>query len=130
MSSSSGCCVCDDPSSKEDPIITCEKCAIHVHLYYYGSEEQVKGWKCSPCRLGKKHFVRCRLCLSKGGVMKQTLCQNWVHVICALFTNGVNFSDLVTMEPIDISIASKSKSKKHCSFCYSNQGYSILCKAV
>lgn len=127
MSSKSGCCVCDDPASNDNPILTCEGCAIRVHMNCYGSEQQIEQWKCSPCRLEKTRFIRCRLCLSKGGAMKQTLCQNWVHIICALFTGGVRFADVDTMEPIDISTVSSTKRNKRCSFCFSSQGFANLC---
>lgn len=127
MSTLSGCCVCEDPDSVENPILTCKGCEINVHLYCYGIKKRTKHWMCSPCRLGQTDFISCRLCLSKGGAMKQTSCQKWVHVICALFTGGVNFYDLETMEPVDISKVSKTKRNKLCCFCYSGQGYANLC---
>lgn len=36
----------------------------------------------------------------------------WVHVICALFTTGVQLKNNNTMEPVDISEAMETCSKK------------------
>lgn len=122
-----GCSICEDPSSAENPIVSCVECGVRVHVYCYGIVGQFENWKCSPCQSGKTKFVKCHLCTQKQGAMKQTECNKWVHVICALFTNGVVFMDEETMEPIDISKLSKNKLNKRCSFCYNSCGYCCLC---
>lgn len=94
-----------------------------------GILDKIGKWKCSPCHLGKSNFVKCQLCLQKGGAMKPTDCNKWVHVICALFTSGVTFLDDITMEPIDISNVSPRSRNKMCSFCYSTQGFCSTCPA-
>lgn len=127
MSSESECCVCEDINDPENPILTCVKCNIRVHLYCYGAEEQLDGWICSPCRLEQTGFASCRLCLSKGGAMKKTSCNGWVHMICALFTEGVCFENVLTMEPVDISKVSATKRNKLCTFCYKSRGYCCSC---
>lgn len=121
------CSICDDVDDKENPILSCQKCKICVHLYCNGSAEHIENWMCSPCRLGQTNFATCRLCLYKGGAMKMTLCKGWVHIICALFTDGVSFTDVVAMEPVDISNVSQNKRNKLCMFCYKSQGYCCLC---
>lgn len=127
MSNESGCSICDDPDDNENPILKCSDCKVRAHVFCVGANEKNGNWLCSPCRLGKKNIASCRLCLYKGGVMKETLCGGWVHVICALFTDGVSFPDLNKMEPVDISKLSQNKRNKICIFCYRSQGYCCLC---
>lgn len=127
ISAGNVCSVCDDGIDNENPILTCKSCKICIHLYCNGSESQIESWTCSPCRLNQKNFATCRLCLYKGGAMKQTSCKGWVHIICALFTEGVIFTNEETMEPVDISAVSKNKRNKLCVFCYKRQGHSSLC---
>lgn len=121
------CGVCDDAEEEENPILECVNCKIRVHLYCNGTVDQTENWMCSPCRLGQTNFAVCRLCLYKGGSMKRTLCNGWVHIICALFTEGVTFSDVDTMEPVDVSKVSKLKRNKLCVFCFKSQGFASLC---
>lgn len=120
------CTICDDKITKTNPLFVCVGCKVSVHKQCYGAQGSPQKWKCSPCRSGKSGFAKCQLCLTKGGAMKQTKCNNWVHVICALFTNGVTISNCDSaMEPIDLSKVSASK--RRCAFCYSSQGHGSLC---
>lgn len=121
------CCVCEDEITPENPIYTCCGCKMTVHQLCYGIEDGIENWKCSPCFLNQTSFVKCQLCLQKGGAMKQTQCSKWIHVICALFTSGVTIMNDETMEPIDISKISEKKRNKMCSICYSTQGFSSFC---
>lgn len=127
MENGKGCSVCEDPSTTENPIVVCIDCGVKVHIYCYGITGQLEKWKCSPCQSGKSKFAKCQLCLQKQGAMKQTSCDKWIHVICALFTDGVEFMNQESMEPIDITKVSKSKLNKRCSFCYNTLGYCNLC---
>lgn len=124
---SEGCLICEDPYTKENPIIACIDCGVKVHIYCYGIVGHFENWKCSPCQTGKTKFAKCQLCMVKQGALKQTTDNKWVHVICALFTDGVLFEDHETMEPIDISKVSKTKLNKRCTFCYNSLGYCCLC---
>lgn len=122
------CMVCEDEVTKKNPIFVCVGCDIKVHKLCYGIHESQKDWKCSPCCLGKTNFVKCQLCFGKGnGPMKQTECNKWVHVVCALFTEGVTFSDDQTMEPVNLSNVCNSTRNKLCAFCYKSQGYCSKC---
>lgn len=123
------CSICDDEITRENPIYNCVGCDLKVHKFCYGISEKSANWKCSPCYLGKTNFVKCQLCLKKGGALKPTDCNKWVHVICALFTSGVKFLEESAMEPIDISNIPDSKRNKVCSFCYSSQGICSTCSA-
>lgn len=123
----STCMICEDEVTKINPLFVCVACDIKVHKLCYGINEKQKNWKCSPCCLGKTTFVKCQLCLQKGGPMKQTKCNKWVHIICALFMEGVKFSNINKMEPIDLSGVSASKRNKCCAFCYTSKGYCSTC---
>lgn len=101
---------------------------MKVHLLCYGVEKFEKKWKCSPCNLKKSEPV-CKLCAQKGGAMKQTVCGEWVHVICALFTDGVIIEDTNEMEPIDIGKLSTRKRNKTCVFCSESIGFCCLCSS-
>lgn len=127
MASEIGCSICEDPSTKDNPIVTCADCSVKVHVYCYGIDGHYVNWKCSPCQSGATKFSKCQLCMQKKGAMKKTNCDEYVHVICALFTDGVIFLDQHAMEPVDVSKVSKSKLNKLCSFCYNSQGYCSLC---
>lgn len=121
------CSICDDEVTEKNPLFVCVACDIKIHKFCYGISEPQKNWKCSPCRKGQTSFVKCQLCLQKGGPMKKTECNRWVHVICALFTHNVKFLNENTMEPIDLSNLSTSKRKKLCSFCYTSHGFCSTC---
>lgn len=119
--------ICDDEVTKKNPVFACVTCDIKVHKFCYGIKETERNWKCSPCRSEKTSFVKCQLCLQKGGPMKETKCNRWVHVVCALFMNNVTFPNEKTMEPIDLSKVSAAKRNVRCSFSYTSQGYCSTC---
>lgn len=121
------CCVCEDEITTDNPLNVCCDCDMKVHKLCYGIVDRTNNWKCSPCHLNQTSFVKCQLCLQKGGALKQTQCNKWVHVICALFTTGVTILNEETMEPIDISTVSSTKRNEICSFCYSTQGFASFC---
>lgn len=127
MSTNRECCVCFDDDIAENQILTCNNCKIQVHLYCYGATEGTDNWLCSPCQVGLTNIATCQLCISKGGAMKRTTCKGWVHVICSLFTDGVEFTDVEKMEPVDISKVSSTKRNQLCCFCSKCEGYCNLC---
>lgn len=66
------CCVCDNLSTDEDPIIGCTDCDINVHVCCYGIED-VCGWKCSTCLDGlTTNDIFCVLCLQNKNIMKKS----------------------------------------------------------
>lgn len=124
----SSCMVCEDEVTKKNPLYVCVGCDTKVHKLCYGIHESQKNWKCSSCCLGKTSFVKCKLCSQKGnGPMKQTECNKWVHVVCALFMEGVIFSNNQTMEPVNLSSVPPSTRNKRCAFCYNSHGYCSTC---
>lgn len=85
-----GCSICSDPETDENRIVECKKCNVKVHLACYGVIEFSGNSTCSPCD-SKKVDPIFALCIHKGGAIKKTVCSKWVHVICALFTEGSTF---------------------------------------
>lgn len=127
MSSKNQCSLCDDEGSAGNPIKKCIQCGIQVHVCCYGIISETSRWKCSPCQLKVTKHAKCQLCSQKKGPMKRTKCGKWVHVICALFTEGTTFCDENKMEPVDISKVSGSKRNKLCVFCGGKQGFGSIC---
>lgn len=130
MDQQSKCVLCDDPNSTENPIFTCEDCNVSIHKLCYGITEKpgdfVDVWWCSPCGIGKVGAV-CELCWKSGGALKKTTCGNWVHVLCALFTENVIFVNKSRMEPVKILHVSKENRGKKCCFCFENGGICVKC---
>lgn len=130
MNAFSKCSVCVDPESSENPIFVCVSCKLNVHAFCYGidaEEESGSNWTCSPCKEGVVGTIRCEFCPKTCGAFKKTSRGKWIHVICALFTDGVKIEDDNSMEPVKISQVSRTKRNKICAFCSSKQGVCSLC---
>lgn len=130
MSALAKCVVCDDNDQETNinPIFLCEDCNIGVHKLCYGvtaSSGVVDPWWCSPCSIGQTGAI-CELCLQSGGALKKTTCNRWVHVICALFIEGMVFKNKIRMEPVDISNVLGNNRDKKCVYCLKNCG--VFCK--
>lgn len=97
------CCVCTDPDV-----------------------DSPNGWLCSPCQAGIVE-PRCVLCCQIAGAMKRTTNGEWVHAICALFTEGVFFEDANDMKPVNLAGVSESKKNKTCAYCLKAVGFCGLC---
>lgn len=129
------CVVCDgnDPVTSENPIFECADCGICVHKLCYGITAKfgdVDPWWCSPCSLGQNSVScksTCKLCLQNGGALKKTTCDNWVHVVCALFTNGTIFTNKQCMEPVNISNIPQEHHGQTCFFCSEVRGICGKC---
>lgn len=127
------CVVCSD---REDglPVYECKGCGIFVHEICYGfiSADEDRKFTCAKC-LKTSREIRCVLCVRKNGAFKPTVDKNWVHVVCALFTDGVVFEDVSLMEPVDTSRVKFNKKAK-CTVCIefkkdilAIQGYLLKC---
>lgn len=130
MNSLTKCSVCSEAGTCENPITSCTGCGLNVHILCYGiqgDDLDLHKWKCSPCQRGISELIICELCQQFNGAFKQSVCGKWVHVICALFTDGVRFKDVMQMEPIDIAKVLSSKSQKTCAFCLKASGCCCRC---
>lgn len=123
------CSMCIDPETFENPIFTCKSCSVKIHSLCYGidiTDENSDSWLCSPCKAKVSGIIRCEFCPNTGGAFKQTTDGKWIHVLCALFTDGVRFEDNNSMEPVDVMNITKSKFNKNCAFCLA-EGICPLC---
>lgn len=122
MSSHGDCSVCTDLSTEENPIYSCICFATKVHIQCYGIQSEEENFKCNPC-ISNVAEPQCKLCSKKGGgAFKKTNCGGFVHVVCALWTEGVYFENVKTMEPVDVSSVPRSMRNKECSFCMEASG--------
>lgn len=125
---SSKCCVCTDPETSKNPIFNCVDCGVGVHKLCYGiNSDHTDLWLCSPCSSFYLLPV-CELCLTSGGALKKTTCKGkWVHVICALFTEGVKFENNNQMEPVNILKIPEIQRNQKCVFCIKAHGICCEC---
>nr|XP_046908759.1 PHD finger protein 14-like [Dermatophagoides farinae] len=100
------CSVClGEQSLADDELVECDACGITVHELCYGiqaddtesihsnaSSASTEPWFCDPCKAGVKQPL-CELCPTQGGIYKITDNGRWVHMVCALYTQGVTFAD-------------------------------------
>lgn len=123
------CSVCSDPETSENPVFYCVNCEVGVHKLCYGiNVDDPVMWLCSPCTSSSSDPI-CELCLKNGGALKKTTCrEKWVHVICALFTEGVKFQNNNRMEPVNISKIPEINHNQKCVFCKMNHG--VCCKCT
>lgn len=143
------CSVClGDHSSDSDEIVECDSCGITVHENCYGiiaddsdnesihsnvSSASTEPWFCDACKAGVSN-LSCELCPSEVGIFKRTDTQQWVHVVCALYTNGVTFSDTLRLSGITLlELAYDRWGSKACSLCEDSRlaktGIAISCDA-
>lgn len=125
------CVVCDgnDLVTSTNPTFVCEDCGINVHKLCYGitaKSGNIDPWWCAPCGLGQNRAM-CQLCLQYGGALKPTACGHWVHVVCALFTEGTIFMNKQRMEPINISNIPQENHGQKCIFCLEVRGICGKC---
>lgn len=132
MNTFSKCAVCTECEHLDDNLLLlCKSCDIAVHMLCYGSDTKKNNswsseWKCSPCKSECLDPI-CELCSQRDGALKKTTCGNWVHVICALFTDGVIFKNKSKMEPVDISRIPTVNRKQTCILCNKNCGFCCSC---
>jgi hypothetical protein len=114
------CSVClGDQSDEDDEIIECDSCGITVHELCYGvqgdenhdqdntsvhsviSFESTEPWFCEPCKRSVRNPY-CELCPNTGGIFKETDAGRWVHMVCALYTQGVTFNDVPSLTGVSL----------------------------
>lgn len=59
-------------------------------------------WKCDRCLKNDEHAACC-LCPLRGGPLKPTTCNQWVHLTCALILPNIKIEFDYNMQPVDIS---------------------------
>ncbi|GLE01971.1 hypothetical protein PINS_up010809 [Pythium insidiosum] len=125
------CRVCfSDQGFLDDPIVQCERCCVAVHKYCYGIDLVPDGdtpWFCDYCDESPNSAddASCALCpLQRSrSAFKKTVEGDWVHVVCALWAPGVQFSDVERMKNVkNVPEAIEETRGEHCSVCKEKDG--------
>ncbi|RHY80946.1 hypothetical protein DYB31_016340, partial [Aphanomyces astaci] len=104
------CRVCySDQGFDDDPIVQCEKCKCSVHK------------KCLMCPLEIKETA-----------FKETVDKEWVHVVCALWSRGVEFEDIERMKGLKNVLATMdgmedAAKTAPCALCADASGSKVKC---
>lgn len=145
------CSIClSDESLENDEIAECDCCSITVHESCYGlinpneeteslnsdaSSNTTEPWFCDACKANKSaNELNCELCPKQGGIFKQTETGRWVHLACALYINGVAFSNTQQLSGITLFEINYDRwASKSCSLCederFARTGICISCDA-
>lgn len=119
------CSVC----LEEGELLQCIHCNVKVHGECYGVEDGSDGLVCDPCQEQVEGELRCVLCPNKRDkAYKKTTENKWVHVICALWHAGPEFSGNGFKGPVaKINAIKKSRSQLLCMFCKTKDGFCLQC---
>ncbi|KAF7663565.1 hypothetical protein LDENG_00206760 [Lucifuga dentata] len=114
-------------------LLRCSSCCMQVHASCYGVKPDSVGdsWMCSRCAAGA-WTMECSLCNLRGGALKTTTDNRWVHVICAIAVAEARFVNPIEREPVDISAVPETRKNLKCVYCFGkttnqNQGACIQC---
>nr|XP_027204582.1 PHD finger protein 14-like [Dermatophagoides pteronyssinus] len=141
------CSVClGEQSHSDDELVECDACGITVHELCYGiqsddtesihsnaSSASTEPWFCDPCKAGIRQPF-CELCPTESGIFKLTDNGRWVHMVCALYTQGVTFVDPEKLRGPNLSqIQFNQWGSKICMLCddenFAQTGVCIRCDA-
>uniref|UniRef100_A0A8B9LL24 Lysine-specific demethylase 4B n=1 Tax=Astyanax mexicanus TaxID=7994 RepID=A0A8B9LL24_ASTMX len=113
-------------------LLACTSCNLQVHASCYGVKPDTKqeGWMCSRCS-AVAWTAACCLCNLRGGALKMTTDDRWVHVICAIAVAEARFVNSVEREPVDVSAIPDTRKSLKCIYCHKttkqNCGACIQC---
>ncbi|XP_037553949.1 lysine-specific demethylase 4B [Nematolebias whitei] len=114
-------------------LICCEFCGMQVHASCYGVKPNSvsSSWTCCRCAAGA-WTEECCLCNLRGGALKSTTDNKWVHIICAIGVAEARFINAMEREPVDVSAIPETRKNLKCVFCHSTsptrtQGACIQC---
>ncbi|XP_029988133.1 lysine-specific demethylase 4B isoform X4 [Sphaeramia orbicularis] len=114
-------------------LLCCSSCHLQVHASCYGvkPDSVSDSWTCSRCAAGA-FTVECCLCNLRGGALKTTADNRWVHVICAIAVAEARFVNAIEREPVDVSAVPETRKNLKCVYCYGknaseNRGACIQC---
>ncbi|XP_043078984.1 lysine-specific demethylase 4B isoform X2 [Puntigrus tetrazona] len=100
-------------------LLSCGSCSLQVHASCYGINPNTKqeGWMCSRCTAGDL-TAACCLCSLRGGALKKTTEDRWVHVICAVAVAEARFVNAVEREPVDVTAVPDTRKSLKCVYCH------------
>ncbi|XP_059424968.1 lysine-specific demethylase 4B-like isoform X2 [Carassius carassius] len=100
-------------------LLSCGSCGLQVHASCYGVNPDTKqeGWTCSRCT-ATEWTAACCLCSLRGGALKKTTDDRWVHVICAVAVAEARFVNAVEREPVDVTAVPDTRKSLKCVYCH------------
>ncbi|KAI4886882.1 hypothetical protein NFI96_022586, partial [Prochilodus magdalenae] len=100
-------------------LLACSSCNLQVHASCYGVRPDTKqeGWMCSRCA-AVAWTAACCLCNLRGGALKMTTDDRWVHVICAIAVAEARFVNAVEREPVDVMAIPDTRKSLKCIYCH------------
>ncbi|XP_016411327.1 lysine-specific demethylase 4B-like [Sinocyclocheilus rhinocerous] len=100
-------------------LLSCGCCGLQVHASCYGVNPNTKqeGWMCSRCTAAE-WTAACCLCSLRGGALKKTTDDRWVHVICAVAVAEARFVNAVEREPVDVTAVPDTRKSLKCVYCH------------
>ncbi|XP_040896801.1 lysine-specific demethylase 4B isoform X2 [Toxotes jaculatrix] len=114
-------------------LLRCSSCHMQVHASCYGvkPDSVSDSWMCSRCAAGA-WTVECCLCNLRGGALKTTTDNRWVHVICGIAVAEARFVNAIEREPVDVTAVPETRKNLKCVFCHGknvkqNRGACIQC---
>ncbi|KAK9367137.1 hypothetical protein V1509DRAFT_627739 [Lipomyces kononenkoae] len=137
------CGVCGSVQAREK-LLRCHGCHMCVHRSCYGVREAKKKWLCEPCQNDRnpRHSMtyECALCpaqlceatphseKSPRDPLKVTSGNNWVHVLCAVWTPEIKFTDSYIMNAAEgIGLIPKNRFLDVCEICHLQKGACTSC---
>ncbi|XP_026201558.1 lysine-specific demethylase 4B isoform X2 [Anabas testudineus] len=102
-------------------LLRCSSCEMQVHASCYGvkPDSVSDSWMCSRCAAGN-WTVECCLCNLRGGALKTTTDNRWVHVICGIAVAEARFVNVIKREPVDVTAVPETRKNLKCVFCHGN----------
>jgi len=133
-------------NEKDLTFMHCYKCKISSHLSCYGMDtpfyketladgEVVNIFLCDKCRLVDPAVEEaCQVCKLTEGGFKRCDDGTWVHVVCALFSDGYNISNFEKLEikrvaPMNKDHAAEKKTRRQqpmCEYCNTTGASSLV----
>uniref|UniRef100_A0A4W4ELD0 Lysine-specific demethylase 4B n=1 Tax=Electrophorus electricus TaxID=8005 RepID=A0A4W4ELD0_ELEEL len=100
-------------------LLACSGCNLQVHASCYGVRPDMlqESWMCSRCT-AVAWTAACCLCNLRGGALKMTTDDRWVHVTCAIAVAEARFVNAVERERVDVTAVPETRKSLKCIFCY------------
>eukprot|EP00038_Savillea_parva_P011088 m.195001 g.195001 ORF g.195001 m.195001 type:complete len:615 (-) comp19359_c0_seq1:66-1910(-) len=131
------CNVCLRVGTRDFPLLFCDgkSCDLAFHPSCYGvppselasSSQKWYCKRCEPHSTIRSTKVKCFACPQKAGALKFVADEQFTHVVCALWLDGVSFGNEETMQPVKIDRKALPMSGLACYICHeANKGKDVV----